>query len=74
MIDITTLRSTLKDLEKNDELLVTSTEINPEIELAAIQKHFDGALPLLFEKVKGSPSARLLTNLFASAERVLRLF
>ncbi len=74
MIDITTLRSTLDDLEKNNELLVTSTEINPEIELAAIQKHFDGALPILFEKVKGYPSARLFTNLFASEERVMRLF
>ena len=74
MIDITSLRATIESLQKSGELLVTDVEINPELELAAIQKHFDGALPVLFEKVKGYPNGRLFTNLFASEERVPRLF
>ena len=74
MIDITSLRSTLEHLEKNDELLGTNTEVNPELELAAIQKHFDGALPILFNNVKGYPNGRLFTNLFASEDRAIRLF
>ena len=74
MVDITSLRSTLEELRKSDELLVTDTEINPELELAAIQKHFDGALPVLFNNVKGYPNGRLFTNLFASEQRAIRLF
>jgi len=74
MVDITSLRSVLEYLKKNDELLITDTEVNPEIEMAGIQKHFDGALPILFNKVKGYPNGRLFTNLFASDERILRLF
>ena len=68
------LRATIDYLRENNELLVTNTEINPEMEMAAIQKHFDGSLPILFENVKGYPNGRLFTNLFASEERVARLF
>ncbi|MBI2288362.1 MAG: UbiD family decarboxylase [Chloroflexi bacterium] len=74
MVDITSLRSTLDELNRNGELLTTDTEINPENELAAIQKHFDGALPVLFNRVKGYPEARLFTNLFANEDRIFRLF
>ncbi len=72
--DISSLRSTIEHLLKRDEILVTNVEVNPDLELAAIQKHLDGGLPILFENVKGYPHGRLFTNLFASEERVARLF
>ena len=62
MIDTTSLRSTLDELKRNGELLTTDTEINPENELAAIQKHFDGALPIMFNQVKGYPEAKIVTR------------
>ena len=73
-IDIRSLRSTLESLRGTDELLGSDVEINPELELAAMSKHFDGGAAMLFENVKGYPNGRLLTNLFASEERVSRMF
>jgi 4-hydroxy-3-polyprenylbenzoate decarboxylase len=42
--------------------------------MSGLAKYFDGGSALLFEKVKGYPNGRLLTNLFACEERVSRLF
>ena len=52
--DISSLRSTLEYLREIGELVATDVEVDPHLEVAAIQKHFDGGAPLLFEKVKGS--------------------
>ncbi len=73
-IDIRSLRSALESLRGSEELLISDVEINPELELAGLSKHFDGGAAMLFENVKGYPNGRLLTNLFASEERVSRLF
>ena len=73
-IDITSLRTTLESLKGADDLLVTNKEVDPNLELSGLAKYFDGGSALLFEKVKGYPNGRLLTNLFASEERVSRLF
>src|SRR3990170_8512796 len=73
-IDITSLRSTLESLKGTYDLLITTTEVDPALEMAGLQKHFDGGSTLLFENVKGYPNSRLLTNLFACEERVSRLF
>src|SRR3990170_4601004 len=73
-IDIRSLRGALDALRGTDDLLVSDREINPELELAGLSKHFDGGAAMLFENVKGYPNGRLLTNLFASEERVSRLF
>jgi len=72
--DISSLRGTIEYLTQIDELLVTDVEVNPELEVAAIQKHLDGGSAILFEKVKGYPNARIVTNVFASAERVSKFF
>ncbi|MDP2936737.1 MAG: UbiD family decarboxylase [Dehalococcoidia bacterium] len=73
--DITSLRSTLEYLsEQEGELLVTETEVDPDLEMAGIQKALDGGPAILFEKVKGYPDKRLFTNLFASEERLAHLF
>ena len=72
--DISSLRSTLEHLREIGELVSTDVEVDPHLEVAAIQKHFDGGGPLLFEKVKGYPNARIANNFYATAERVARLF
>lgn len=72
--DISSLRSTLEYFGEAGELLASDVEIDPHLELAAIQKRLDGGPPMLFENVKGYPNACLATNLYASAERVARLF
>src|SRR6059036_2904442 len=72
--DISSLRSTLEYLKENGELVSTDVEVDPHLEVAAIQKHFDGGAPLLWEKVKGYPNARICNNIYATAERIARLF
>jgi 4-hydroxy-3-polyprenylbenzoate decarboxylase len=72
--DISSLRSTLDYLRDIGELVATDSEVDPHLEVAAIQKHFDGGAPLLFEKVKGYPNARIANNVFATAERISRIF
>ncbi|PYN17579.1 MAG: hypothetical protein DME05_04125 [Candidatus Rokuibacteriota bacterium] len=71
--DITSLRSTLEYLDTVGELVTTDVEVDPHLEVAAIQKHFDGGAALLFNKVKGYPNARICNNIFASAARIARL-
>jgi len=72
--DISSLRSTLEYLREIGELVATDVEVDPHLEVAAIQKHFDGGAPLLFEKVNGYPDARIANNFYATAERIARLF
>ncbi|MBI4483765.1 MAG: UbiD family decarboxylase [Acidobacteria bacterium] len=72
--DISSLRSTLDYLESEGELIYTDKEVDPEVEFIGVQKHLDGGAPLLFENVKGYPNGRLTCNLFATDERVSRLF
>ena len=64
----------MESLRGTDDLLVTNKEVDPHLEMSGLAKFFDGGSALLFDKVKGYPNARLLTNLFASEERVSRLF
>src|SRR2546428_8358469 len=71
--DIGSLRSTLEYLEAVGELVTTDVEVDPHLEVAAIQKHFDGGAALLFNKVKGYPNARICNNIFANAQRIARL-
>lgn len=68
------LRDTLDVLREQGELLVTNVEVDPELEVAGIQKRLDGGPAILFENVKGYPDKRIVTNLFASRERVARMF
>ena len=72
--DISSLRSTLEYLREAGELVATEVEVDPHLEVAAIQKHFDGGAPLLFDTVKGYPNARIANNVFATSERIARLF
>ena len=41
--DITSLRSTLEWLRSEGLLIETSKEVNPDLEITGLQKHFDGS-------------------------------
>ncbi len=68
------LRSTLEWLDKQGDLVRTTKEINPDLELTGLQKLMDGGCPVLFDNVKGKPNHRLLTNLFGSIEVMNKMF
>lgn len=72
--DIRNLRTTIDYFKRTGELVETEVEVDPHLEVAAIQKHLDGGAPLVFNTVKGYPNARIANNFYATAERVARLF
>lgn len=67
----TNLRSFLTHLEKNAELSVIETEVDPYLEIAEIHRRVisENGPALLFTKVKGS-NYPVATNLFGSKKRV----
>ncbi|MCC6608526.1 MAG: UbiD family decarboxylase [Burkholderiales bacterium] len=72
--DVTSLRSAIDWLRAEGLLLETDKEVNPDLEITGLQKHFDGSYPMLFNRVKGKPHARAITNLFADIRIVERMF
>src|SRR2546423_1749279 len=72
--DISSLRSTIEWLRATGQLLETDVEVNPDLEITGIQKTLDGSYPMLFNKVKGYPHARAITNLFANTDVMNRMF
>jgi len=71
---LASLRTTIDYLRKENKLLETDVEVNPELEMTGIQKCFDGGLPILFNKVKGYPNARLFTNLYGDGNLVASMY
>jgi 4-hydroxy-3-polyprenylbenzoate decarboxylase len=72
--DVTSLRKTLEFLDAQGDVLTTDVEVNPDLEITGLQKHLDGGPVLLFNRVKGKPHARAITNLFADINVVDRMF
>src|SRR5215831_15298525 len=72
--DVTSLRSALAWLETQGDVLVTDVEVDPDLEITGVQKHLDGGPVVLFNKVKGKPHARAITNLLADMNVVDKLF
>ncbi len=72
--DVTSLRSALAWLEEQGDLLVTNTEVNPDLEVTGVQKHLDGGPVVLFNHVKGKPHARVVTNLLADLNVIDKMF
>ena len=60
--EIQDLRSTLSWLEAEGDLVTTDQEVDPDLEIISLQKHFDGSCPILFSNVKGKPNNRVVTN------------
>lgn len=68
-------RNALSDLEKNGMLVRVSREVDPYLEMAAIQRHVyaENGPAILFEKVKGS-RFQAASNVYGSMERCHFLF
>jgi len=72
--ELKSLRSTLEALKKDGLVLETDREVNPKLEMTAIQKLLDGSPPIIFNKVKGYANARLATNVMGSDKIIARMF
>ncbi len=73
-LDNRSLRSALEWLATQGDVLETDVEIDPDLEITGVQKHLDGGPVLLFNKVKGKPHVRAITNLLADMNVVDKLF
>ncbi|MTJ91272.1 MAG: UbiD family decarboxylase [Desulfovibrio sp.] len=69
------LQECVQDLEANGHLVRIDAEVDPHLELAAIQRRAFGAKApaLLFTRVKGTPFP-MLSNLFGTRERLHFIF
>lgn len=56
------------------ELLTVSKEVDPVYEIASITKSLDGGPALVFEKIRGYPKWRAVTNLLSRRERLAKYF
>ena len=72
--DVTSLRGALDWLRSTGNLIETDKEVNPDLEITGLQKHFDGGPCILFNNVKGKPHARAITNLFGDIKVVEQMF
>jgi len=70
----TDLRSTLDWLRRQGDLIETDKPVDPDLEVTGLQKHMDGGCPVLFNKVKGKPKHRVLTNLFGDIKVINKMF
>lgn len=68
------LRTTIDWLRSEGYLLETDVEVNPDLEITGIQKHFDGSVPILFNNVKGYSHLRAITNLFGNTSVMNKMF
>src|SRR5712671_411093 len=68
------LRDMLEKLKAEGDLIESDKPVDPDLELTGLQKHLDGACPMLFNKVKGKPNHRLVTNLFGDMNVINKMF
>jgi UbiD family decarboxylase len=68
------LRSALDWLRTQGDLIETDKEVDPDLEVTGLQKHMDGGCPILFERVKGKPRHRVVTNLFGDMKVINKMF
>ncbi len=72
--EVRDLRTTLAWLKAQGDLIETDTEVDPDLEVTGLQKHLDGACPIIFNNVKGKPQHRVLTNLFGDINVINKMF
>ncbi len=68
------LRGTLEWLKQEGDLIETDVEVDPDLEITAIQKNLDGGCPMLFNSVRGKPNHRVVTNLFGDMDIINKMF
>ncbi len=72
--EVRDLRTTLEWLKSQGDLIETDKEVDPDLEVTGLQKHLDGACPIIFNNVKGKPHHRVLTNLFGDINVINKMF
>src|SRR6266571_5840924 len=68
------LRETLEWLKAQGDLIETDKEVDPDLQVTGLQKHLDGGCPVIFNKVKGKPNHRVVTNLFGDMKVINKMF
>jgi len=68
------MREAIDFLAERKELVLIKNEVDPEYQIAGIQKALDNGPAFLFENIKGYPGVRDIGNLFARRERVAAMF
>ncbi len=68
------LRGTLEWLKQEGDLIETDAEVDPDLEIAAIQKNLDGGCLILFNNIKGRPNNRVVSNLFGDMNVINKMF
>ena len=68
------MRTTIDWFRSKKYLVETDVPVNPDLEITGLQKLMDGAMPILFNNVKGYPHLRAITNLFANMNIVNEMF
>jgi 4-hydroxy-3-polyprenylbenzoate decarboxylase len=68
------LRTTLNWLKSEGVLLETDVEVNGDLEITGVQKHLDGSIPILFNKVHNYEHLRAVTNLFGNISVINKMF
>ena len=72
--DISSLRNAINWLVSEKDIVTSNKEVNPDLEITALQKKLDGGLGLLFRNVKGYPHIQAVTNMFANREIINKIF
>ncbi|MFQ5827364.1 MAG: hypothetical protein ACE5IA_08410, partial [Dehalococcoidia bacterium] len=69
-------RKTLEWLraENPDDVMILKSEIDPEVEVGALNKAFDDGPTFVCENIKGYPHARYVVNLWGRASRIAKMF
>lgn len=68
------LRAALEWFKSEGDLVESNKEVNPDLEITAVQKQLDGGCPILFNNVKGKPNHRVVTNLFGDMNVINKMF
>ena len=72
--EVRDLRTTLAWLKTQGDLIETDKTVDPDLQVTGLQKHLDGACPVLFNNVKGKPNHRVVTNLFGDMNVINKMF
>ncbi len=72
--DITSVRGLIEFLKGESEILVTTKEVDPILEVIGVAKAYEDGPAVLFENIKGYPGHRILISIFGRRARVAKIF
>jgi gallate decarboxylase subunit C len=72
--DTGSFRESIEVLKEHGRLLEIKKEVDPNLEIAGIEKELDGGPAILFDNLKGYENSRVCGNITASRENVAKIF